>query len=95
MTHRQFVTWQVWLAEQWNNPSRSDYYAMATTTAVERVLAKNPGSITLTKQVLKFDAGGGGSSAASMSKERAAELSKARWAGFFARKPAANGSGKG
>ncbi len=28
MTHRQFLTWQEWLAEQWNTPSRTDHYLM-------------------------------------------------------------------
>lgn len=27
-THRQFLTWMVWLKLQWNKPSRSDYYLM-------------------------------------------------------------------
>lgn len=28
MTHRQYLTWQAWLADQWNQPSRSDHYLM-------------------------------------------------------------------
>jgi hypothetical protein len=28
LTHREFVTWQAWLDEQWNKPSRTDFYLM-------------------------------------------------------------------
>ncbi len=28
MTHRQFLVWQAWLEEEWENPSRTDFYLM-------------------------------------------------------------------
>ena len=34
LTHRQYLAWQRWLDEQWNEPSRSDYYAMQVAAAV-------------------------------------------------------------
>lgn len=33
MTHRQFMAWQWWLAEQWNQPDRSDHYLMQLAAA--------------------------------------------------------------
>lgn len=30
MTDLQFQVWQEWLDDQWNEPSRSDFYAMQT-----------------------------------------------------------------
>jgi hypothetical protein len=35
MTHRQFAAWQWWLLEQWNQPSRSDHYAMQVAAVVD------------------------------------------------------------
>lgn len=29
LTHRQYETWQAWLEQQWNEPSRTDHYLMS------------------------------------------------------------------
>lgn len=36
MTHRQFRAWVEFLREDWNNPSRSDYYQMQVALEVVR-----------------------------------------------------------
>lgn len=28
MTHRQYLMWQLWLGQQWNEPDRHDHYSM-------------------------------------------------------------------
>ncbi len=41
MTHRQYVAWQEWLQQQWNEPTRSDHYLMQIAAETRRVnLAK-------------------------------------------------------
>ena len=27
-SHREYLTWMVWLNEEWNNPNRTDHYLM-------------------------------------------------------------------
>jgi hypothetical protein len=75
MTYREYLTRLAWLEEQWNAPSRSDYYTMALITVVRQLLAKNPNSITIEKARLKF------SSAKSIeqTREEADRKSKAYW----------------
>jgi hypothetical protein len=98
MTHRQYVAWQFWLAGEWNEPARGDWYVMALTAAVRQVLAKNPNAIKVEQQKLRF--GGAEGKAApppQRSREQAAAASKARWGGFMAAKgekaPPARGKG--
>ncbi len=38
MTHRQHEAWQQFLEEEWNRPSRSDWYAMQAAWAVAGAL---------------------------------------------------------
>jgi hypothetical protein len=45
MTYRQFKVWQAWLREEWNTPTRSDYYLMEIACEVRRVLSSKPGNI--------------------------------------------------
>jgi len=54
MTHRQFRTWQAWLAMEWDRPSRTDWYIMANSCEVRRVLSKKPNSIQPTQFKLPF-----------------------------------------
>lgn len=54
MTHREFLTWEVWLDQEWSHPSRSDHYAMQVACQVARVLSKNPGNIKIQDFHLPF-----------------------------------------
>lgn len=36
MTHREYLTWLEWLDQQWDEPSRSDYYLMQIAAEVRR-----------------------------------------------------------
>lgn len=38
MTHRQFMAWQCWLLEQWNQPDRSDHYVMGLNSTVAQTM---------------------------------------------------------
>jgi hypothetical protein len=40
MTHRQLIAWQQWLRDEYNHPSRTDYYLMQLTSCVLRTDAK-------------------------------------------------------
>ena len=43
-THRQLLTWLVWLRDQWNNPSRADYYLMRVALEVRASAMAEAGS---------------------------------------------------
>lgn len=47
LTYREYRTWLTWLDEQWNNPSRSDYYMMQIAQAVARKGIRNPQDVTV------------------------------------------------
>lgn len=75
MTHRQFMAWMEWLAEQWNVPSRSDAYQMQVACEVRRVLSRSPRSIQPKHFLLKF--GDETETAAPVSQEASMAASKA------------------
>jgi hypothetical protein len=54
MTHRQYVTWMVWLNEEEDKPTRSDYYQMQTAAEVRRLRAKNPEAVLIEQLKLNF-----------------------------------------
>jgi hypothetical protein len=96
MTHREFLTWQAWFAEQWSVPSREDYYLAQIACEVRRVLSRKPGKVLLKDFVLQF--GEGKAKPPPMTREQAAEAAKARWAGFMTKtvkKRSAPPGGKG
>lgn len=37
MTHRQFLSWQIWLRLQWERPSRADWYSIQVAGEVRRI----------------------------------------------------------
>jgi hypothetical protein len=57
MTHKQYMAWLAWLADQWNQPSRSDAYAMQVAAEVYRGNAKKPREVQAKQFVLKFGTG--------------------------------------
>lgn len=57
MTHRQFVVWQLWLSEQWNEPDRSDYYMMQIAHIVASIVSKK--KVKFEQFRLKFRSGVG------------------------------------
>ena len=85
MTHREFLTWQAWIDQQWNRPSRSDYYEMQTACQVARVLAKSPGNIKIEHFKLPFGEDGTRQQKAEEDK-KIAEQAKASWAGVLSMK---------
>lgn len=54
LTRRQFRAWREWTAEDLNEPSKADYYAMQIAAEVRRVLSKKPGGIKLADFKLVF-----------------------------------------
>ena len=57
MTHRQFLAWQAWLEDEWNRPSRTDYYLMRVAQRVHQTMVKNKAGVTVKDQRVEFDVG--------------------------------------
>lgn len=54
MTYRQYLVWKAWLKEEWNNPSRSDYYAMSTALRIVQKFNKEASSVKLDDLKIPF-----------------------------------------
>lgn len=78
MTHREFVTWQVWLLLQLNHPGLTEHYLMLIAAEIRRVLHKRPRSVKQEHMLLKFDLGPLNTKP-KVSLEQATIDSKARW----------------
>ena len=76
ISHREFRTWQAWKRDQWNNPSRTDYYLMQIAGCVKHVLSKRKWSIGSMKIPFK---------AAKQHKPSADEVTRQAKARWFAR----------
>lgn len=71
--------WQAWLAEEWDRPSRSDYYSMRTALEVRRVLMKSPNMAQIEDMKVRFsfsDKGVGGKVDDGLTKEQLVNISK-------------------
>ena len=79
VTNRQHLTFMAFLADDWNRPSRADYYLMQLTAEVRSILAKKPRKIKLKDFLLRFELG---SNKPKLTREQAAALAKARWGAF-------------
>lgn len=40
LTHRQFLTLEAWIREQWNRPDRTDHYLMQLTAVVKSLVSQ-------------------------------------------------------
>lgn len=79
LTHRQYLTWLEWDRDQWERPSRSDFYTMQLTCEVRRLLAKHPNQVKLQNCILKF----GDKDKGPIDPEEATRRSKAAWFGIL------------
>jgi hypothetical protein len=61
VTFRQYLHWQAWVRDQWNEPSRTDLMVQQLTLVVARIMAKHPDKVKFADFDLKFkfDAAGG------------------------------------
>lgn len=75
VSHREYLAKLSWLDDQWNEPTRSDYYLMQIAQKVVGVLAKQPELDTLK---IPFEVAG---KKKKISKEQATIWSKQRWLG--------------
>jgi hypothetical protein len=73
LTHRQYVAWSEFLADEMEVPSRSDYYAMSIVAEIRSLFNKN---VRLEHCRLRFRRKG---ERPKVSKETAAAWSKAAW----------------
>lgn len=85
MTHREFLTWEVWLDAEWSHPSRSDHYMMQVATEVRRVLSKNPNGIKIKDFRLTFGESGE-RERKKISEKELAEQTKQSWAAYLGAK---------
>ena len=75
ITHREFKTWIAWLDDQWNKPSKSDYYLMQIAGYVSHVLSKKSWKLDTYK--VNFQVGDQKQSKDDIG--RKTEAAKARW----------------
>lgn len=54
LTHRQFFVWQQWLSDQFEKPSRTDFYLMQVAAEVRKLFNKNPASVDINNMKLKW-----------------------------------------
>jgi hypothetical protein len=85
MTHRQYLCWQEWLAQDLDRMDRTSYYLAGVICEVRRSYSKNPRKIQVKDTVLKFDRvpPKGKRKKVVLSEEKRAYLiaqSKAKWA---------------
>lgn len=78
-THRQYQGWLAWLAQQWNEPDRHDWYAMQIACEVRRVLSQKPGQHQPDQLKIKFEER---KPLSEEDKRRHAENVKAAWIGM-------------
>lgn len=91
-TVTQFRAWMIYLQEEFNNPSRSDYYLMSIATDIRRSNAKYPSQIKMESSKLSFTFGEGTDKPTKqvkqvLSVEEATRLSKARTFPMLGLKP--------
>lgn len=58
MSHLEFLVWHRWLEQQWQVPSRADWYAMQTAAEIRLVrnsFSKNPQAVRLSSMKIKFE----------------------------------------
>ena len=76
MTLRQFAVWDAWVAEDFNNPSRTDYYLMGIAANVIRPHLTEGARVTLDDFRIKF---GKQAEENKMPTQKEIEANKARW----------------
>ena len=54
---RQYLLWMLYLREEWNQPTRADYYVMQICVEIRRLFSKNPGSIVMKAFKIVFNFG--------------------------------------
>jgi hypothetical protein len=55
LTHRQYILWLHWLKEEWNHPSRDNFYLMAVAQKVVQVQVKHPDLVKLKDFEITFE----------------------------------------
>ena len=88
-SHREYLTRLAWLDLQWNEPDRSDHYAMQIARAIRQILNKS--TVTLDQQKIPFDLRRQPVEEEESEEQRAARVaavsqtSKRRWWGVISR----------
>lgn len=54
VTHREYLLWYRYLSEEFNRPSRTDWYLAQIAREVHCVLHKNPSSVKTNSFLMKF-----------------------------------------
>lgn len=78
-TNREYLLWNRWLDEQWDEPDRHDHYIMDLSMQVASILNKKASSLKLSMFKLKFG------STEDQEKEDV-EKSKSRWRSWLGKK---------
>ena len=81
-THRELLVWNAWLDQEWDNPSRSDWYAMQVAAEVQRLYEqrlKSPKPVQVKDMKLNFTTEKDANKPLRVEKKVATAWSKARW----------------
>lgn len=81
LSYREYKLRLAWLEDQWNNPSRTDYYLMRLTAIVGGLFSKK--KVKLEDQKISFDNSTSRATKPKITKEQASAKSKSRWFGFL------------
>lgn len=57
ISHREFQAWNLYLAEAWNSPNKTEYYLMQIALEVRRSNSRRPNKHKLEHMKLSFDTG--------------------------------------
>lgn len=55
LTHRQFICWSYWLAQQWQTPTRDNFYQMQIASEIRRTVSKTPNKVNTNTFKIKFE----------------------------------------
>lgn len=80
-SHREYLTRLAWLDLQWNEPNRSDHYAMQIVQAIRQMFNKSDVSLGSQKIPFKFQRPEEVEQDKATRDAAAARLSKTRWIG--------------
>lgn len=82
MTHRQYLAWRYWLAEDRNAVGKQEAYLMQIACEVRRVLHSSPSNVKISDFKLTFETGRH-TPESEATPEEASRVSKLRWLGAF------------
>lgn len=79
LSYREYELWRIWLAEEWDNPSLTDYYLMQIACEVRRSFVKHPNQVKMKEFLLGFGQRTKNSTTSTMTTEQYSKMAKGVW----------------